>query len=219
MSTPETIVEAQIQRLLEVVNDYQSEHCQKILEQSRLDARDIVRNAYIKARQRVHQDVLDNRERMKQELAAARAKQHTLDKQQEYMVNQQFLNRAWDLLHRQLERRWRTAAQRQSWARNIFTVATQRLPSGRWTVEHPQDWVQEERTQLVQQILEHTGIAPQLKAVDDFNAGICISFDGATVDGSIKGLTADRNRIEAELLAQCNRLMSYTEQSQAEQKT
>jgi len=202
MSMPETIIEAQIERLLEVVQDYRSKHCREIIDQSRLDARDIVRSAYKTARQRLHLDVLDSRERMKQELAAARAKQHTLDMQQQYKVNRQFLDRAWELLTRQLERRWRTAAHRRLWVNMVFDVARQRLPSGQWQLESPQDWIQEERDDLVQQILLHTGITPLLKSFTDIKAGIRISANGATVNATIKGLTADRTRIEAELLAQ-----------------
>ena len=186
MSMPETIIEAQIERLLEVVQDYRSKHCREIIDQSRLDARDIVRSAYKTARQRLHLDVLDSRERMKQELAAARAK----------------LDRAWELLTRQLERRWRTAAHRRLWVNMVFDVARQRLPSGQWQLESPQDWIQEERDDLVQQILLHTGITPLLKSFTDIKAGIRISANGATVNATIKGLTADRTRIEAELLAQ-----------------
>ena len=57
MSMPETIIEAQIERLLEVVQDYRSKHCREIIDQSHLDARDIVRSAYKTARQRLHLDV------------------------------------------------------------------------------------------------------------------------------------------------------------------
>lgn len=202
MPMPESIIEAQIERLLEVVQDYRDEHCREILEQSRLDARDIVRSAYKTARQRLHQDVLDSRERMKQELASARAKQHTLDKHQQYQVNRQFLERAWELLIHQLERRWRTAANRRLWVNMILDVAVQRLPTGQWQLEYPQDWIQDERRTLEQQVQQHTGIAPQLKTDTDIKAGIRISASGATVNGTIKGLTADRTRIEAELLAQ-----------------
>lgn len=202
MSMPETIIEAQIERLLEVVQDYRSKHCREIIDQSHLDARDIVRSAYKTARQRLHLDVLDSRERMKQELAAASAKQHTLGMQQQYKVNRQFLDRAWELLTRQLERHWRTAAHRRLWVNMVFEVARQRLPSGLWQLEYPQDWIQEERGDLEQQVLQHTGIAPQLKPYTEIKAGVRISANGATVNGTIKGLTADRTRIEAELLAQ-----------------
>jgi len=201
MSIPDTIIEAQIKRLLEVVEDYRSKHCQDILEQARLDARDIILTAYKTARQRLHQDVLESRERVKQELAAARAKQHTLDKHQQYKVNRQFLDRAWERLIQQMERRWRTATHRRLWVNMVLNVARQHLPVGQWQIEYPPDWIQDERNELEQQVLQHTGVAPQLQPYSDIKAGVRISANGAVVNGTISGLTTDRTRIEAELLA------------------
>lgn len=202
---PETIIEAQIERLLEVVQDYRTQHCQEIMEQSRLDAQDIIREAYKTARQRLHQDVLDSRERVRQELAATRAQQHTLDMHQQYKIKRQFLDQAWDLLITQMDQRWRIAAQRQLWVNLVLDKAKLRLPIGQWLIEYPRDLTQDERNELEHVVLQHTGIAPQLNTDNAIRAGIRIGANGAVVNGTITGLTTDRTRIEAELLAQLER--------------
>ena len=124
---------------------------------------------------------------------------------QQYKIKRQFLDRAWDQLITQMERRWRIAAQRQLWVNLVLDKAKLRLPIGQWLIEYPRDWTQDERNELEHAVLQHTDIAPQLKPDDAIKAGIRIGANGAVVNGTIIGLTTDRTRIEAELLAQLER--------------
>ena len=77
------------------------------------DARQIIRQAYRDARQRLHQDILISREHMRSELSAARAKLHTLMMQQRHQSDQHFLEQSWKLLTDKLQARWTDRKQRQ----------------------------------------------------------------------------------------------------------
>jgi hypothetical protein len=100
-----------------------------------------------------------------------------------------------------LATRWQSPGSRKSWVEKIFLQASQALLENSWQVEHPVDWPDSEKSRLSEQIREHTGNPPDMCPADDINAGIRISSGGASVDGSITGLLADRLRINSELLS------------------
>jgi vacuolar-type H+-ATPase subunit H len=202
MTKPGTIIDAQLDHLLEVVNNHRDERCDKIRSEAHQHAREIVRQAYRDARQRLHRDVQESRQQMQRSIASARAKQKTqarLHKQQEDL---QFLDMAWRQLHDMLATRWRSSDTRESWVEKIFLQACQALLENSWQVEHPVEWPDSEKSRLSEQIREHTGNPPDMRPADDISAGIRISSGGASVDGSISGLLADRLRIDSELLSQ-----------------
>ena len=85
---PGSIVDAQVQRLLEIVEEYRKQQCDSLLTQAQQDSSQIVRQAYREARIRMHQDIQDSREHMRNELSGARAKLHTLMMQQRHQADQ-----------------------------------------------------------------------------------------------------------------------------------
>jgi vacuolar-type H+-ATPase subunit H len=92
---PSSIVDAQVQRLLEIVEEYRKQQCDGLLTQAQQDSSQIIRQAYREARSRMHQDIQDSREHMRNELSAARAKLHTLMMQQRHQADQRFLEQSW----------------------------------------------------------------------------------------------------------------------------
>jgi hypothetical protein len=109
---------------------------------------------------------------------------------------------AWQQLHDMLATRWQSSDTREFWVKKIFLQASQALLDKSWQVEHPIDWSDSEKSRLSDRIREHTGNPPDMRPADDISAGIRISSGGASVDGSITGLLADRLRIDSELLSQ-----------------
>ena len=67
---PSSIVDAQVQRLLEIVEAYRKEQCDALITQANLDSRHIIRQAYREARMRLHQDIQNSREHMRSELSS-----------------------------------------------------------------------------------------------------------------------------------------------------
>ncbi|MEJ2180894.1 MAG: hypothetical protein P8Y28_10770 [Gammaproteobacteria bacterium] len=64
---PSSIVDAQVQRLLEIVEEYRKQQCDGLLTQAQQDSSQIIRQAYREARSRMHQDIQDSREHMRNE--------------------------------------------------------------------------------------------------------------------------------------------------------
>ena len=201
-SMPSSIVDAQVQRLLEIVNDYQEQQCDKILEHARSQSRKIVRQAYRNARLRLHHDIQESRLSMEQELSAARAKQHTFLMQQRHREDQEFLNQAWQVLAEKLVQRWSNQKQRQIWIQNIITIALKALPAKNWQVDHPVDWSRAEQKEFAKTVNDVSSHEVNFNGVEDISAGVRINADSALVDGTVQGLMVDRSRIESEILAQ-----------------
>lgn len=202
MSKPGTIVEAQLEHLLEVVNSHRDERCSKIRHEAQQQGREIVRQAYRDARQLLHREVQGSRLQMQHSIASARARQQTRERQRKQHTDLLFLNAAWQQLHDTLVAHWQSSDSRKSWAEKIFHQACRVLLEYPWQVQYPADWPDGEISLLRDQIRDCTGHLPDMQAADDIKAGICISSGGARVDGSIAGLLADRLRIDSELLSQ-----------------
>lgn len=202
MTKPGTIIGAQLDHLLEVVNSHRDERCNRIRSEAHQHAREVVRQAYRDARQRLHRDVQESREQMQRSIASARAKQKTQARLHKQQADVQFLKMAWQQLHDMLASRWQSSVSRKPWVEKVFLQACQVLLEKSWLVEHPLDWPDSEKSWLSDQIREHTGYPPDMRPADDISAGIRISSGGACVDGSVAGLLADRLRIDSELLSQ-----------------
>ena len=207
---PVSIVDAQVQRLLEIVSNYQQEQCGVLTEQARQQSQQIIQLAYREARLRLHHDIQDSRQHMQQELSATRAKLHTMMMQQRHRADQEFLAQSWELLVSKLLQRWQKPEQRKLWVQKIFDTAIQVLPAEQWQVDHPPDWPTAEKKQF-EEMLAHNAQKKLVVLPDaDMKAGIRISADGALVDGSLEGMLSDRVRIESEVLAQCRECIVHT---------
>jgi len=208
---PTSIVDAQVQRLLEVVNEYQQQQCDELLDHAHAQSRKIIRQAFRNARSRVHHDIQASRQNMQQELAATRAKQHTFMMQERHRRDQDFLNQAWSRLADQLQARWREQKQRKSWVQNIVQTALKVLPGKTWQVDCPADWPKAEQDELLNAVNKTGKREVSISGVKDIVAGIRISADAALVDGTLEGLMADRGRIESEMLARRKQLLASRE--------
>jgi vacuolar-type H+-ATPase subunit E/Vma4 len=202
MKMPSSIVSSQVDRLLDVVRDYQDKQCQKIRSQAQQEAQHIIRQAYGDASLRLHQYILESRDRMQREIVTAKAKSYTIRRQLQHKADRLYLNQTLDMLEDKLITRWQNKEQRQRWGQKILLVALQVIPSQDWLVEHPDCWSEEERQNLIDQARQKSKITVNFAVSPDIIAGIRIRADGATVDGSLPGLLAHRSRIESEFLAQ-----------------
>ena len=207
---PSSIVDAQVQRLLEIVEAYRKEQCDALITQAKLDSRHIIRQAYRDARIRLHQDVQNSREHMRSELSSARAKLHTMMMQQRHQADQRFLEQSWNLLAAKLQARWQQPKQRQAWVQKIVVNAIKMVPGKDWLIEHPKNWAGDEQKQLRIQVNDKYTGRLKFNCVAEITAGIRIVTDGAVIDGSLQGLMADRNGIESIFLAQCRECIIHS---------
>lgn len=198
---PGSILDAQVQRLLDIVQAYQQEQCDALLSQAQEESQGVIRQAYQLARRNIHADLQLTRQHIRDTMAAARAKQHTLLMQQNHSAASSFLEQCWQALQPSLCARWQRPDCRLQWVAEILATATAVLPAGHWLIEHPADFGGQEQKQLLEQAQALAGVTAELGSTPDLTAGIRISADGASVDGSLHGLLSDRTALEALLLA------------------
>ena len=203
---PDSIIDAQVLRLLDIVQGYQHQQCDSLLKQAEKESRAIIRQAYQRARKNVHEDIQLTRQHIRDTMAAARARQHTLVMQQRHTAALSFLEQSWVALERSLLDRWQQPKCRREWVANILSTAAAVMPAGDWQVSHPEDWSTREQEDFAAQAGALPGVNLQFKTEAGLVAGIRIIADGTSVDGSLAGLLADRTAIEALVLATAARV-------------
>lgn len=200
-SVPLSIVAAQVQRLLDVVADYEQQQRQQIMAAAQQQARAIIRQAHAQARRQLHAEAVDSRERMRRELAREQARHQTAIKQQQHSADQQFLQQAWQQLHAGLLQRWQQPALRAAWLANILNVAAHTLPVCSWRISLAAGCSHDDLQQIAGRALLATGMEATLLADDALTAGLHVAAQDALVDGSVAGLLQNRDDIAARLLA------------------
>lgn len=201
MTDSSPIIEAQFQRLLEIIDAYQNEECAKVLNETQNEAVDTTRQAFREARIRVKQDIETSRQSIERAIATAKAGVQAEEKQQQYIATQEYLEQSWLQLSDLLKQRWKSPDTRRRWVDKAVNQALQVLPESTWQIEHPENWPEDERRAVATQIRANSRPTPDFVAKKELAVGIRIIANGAMVDASIGGLMADRGRIEAELLA------------------
>lgn len=204
MNETKRILDAQMERLLEVIRQYQDKQCENILAQTKADIKSIYRGAYSESRQRLHQNIVGSRREMQEKIAAARARAVTEIKIIRNKAVCEMLGEMRKELEQALKLRWKSVKSRQQWLSKVISQALEILPASNWILIHPSDLTGKEKDFIQAQIGSHAGIKLKLKEVKGTPAGISISSEGAVVDGTLQGLLTDRTRIEAEFLARIN---------------
>ena len=201
MTIPDSIIDAQLERLMQVVDDYRSGLHEQIISKSKQDKSLIVKSAYKDSRKRLHHNIQDIRKKIRKEISAASAKQGTLVQRLEYADNIRFLQQTWNVIEAKLLQRWRIAEQRKQWIEKIAHTVFNKLPPGIWQIEHPVDWLTIERNALSNYIHQRIGQKPIFVTDNSIMAGLRFNYSGAIIDGTLEGLLVDRARIESEMLA------------------
>lgn len=215
---PSSIVDAQLQRLLEIVEDFKRQQCEVLLEQARQQSQQVISHTYRNARTRLRTYILEDRQQLQQSLASVRAKQHTFVMQQKHQASRIFLNDSWDLLTSKLVQRWQNAKQRQLWVQAIADVAIVSLPASNWQVAYGGEWSKADEKYFLAYISSQSNKTVSIQAGSDIDVGIRIEGGGAVVDGTLQGLLSDRVRIESEILAQCTNCIVHSRASDEQKK-
>ncbi|MEW6648404.1 MAG: hypothetical protein AB1450_14475 [Pseudomonadota bacterium] len=208
MSEAHSVVEAQVETLLALVEQHRAERCGELLAQAAERRQALLSAAYGEARARVREAILTERRRGQDKLDATRAQLETRARQQQHRTALLLLQHGWELLGQAVLQRWKSAPQRRQWVCGLLHQALQRLPRCSWVIEHPPGWDLAECAEMQEQLRTHCGTLPELRANDQIDAGLRICAAGACLDGTLEGLLADRSAIEAQLLAQLHRLLN-----------
>lgn len=204
MNGPESILDAKVRSLLDVVEQRRDRDCDKRMDAASHQAREIVASAWRDERERLHREITHIREQVRQKLVSAEAQRQTHRRQRRQAEDQALLNRACDALRNELAQRWRDVATRQQWTESLVHQAADALLGNTWTIQHPVDWPASERASTGRLVEQLVGETPRFETGDRLTAGLRICSPGACVDGSLDGLMHDGTDIAAQLLAMCD---------------
>jgi hypothetical protein len=199
-----SIVDVQLQNLLDVVERKRDERCRMLLNEARGQAQQLLQQARHEARERLHGKVLDIREQARQQLASAQAQRQTRLRLQRHRADEALLARAWEPLGERLLQRWEQQGSRRLWIDNLVRQAREALLDLNWNIEHPLDWPEQEREALGRQLERDLGSPPVFVAQPWIAAGLRICAGTACLDGTREGLLRSRTRIESLMLATLN---------------
>lgn len=215
MKQPASLIDAQLQHLLSVVERHRDERCTTLLEAARAQAQQLLKRARREARARMHQAIESAREQGRRQLASAQAQHQTQLRMQRQREDLALLARAWQPLHDRLLERWQQNDSRRRWIDALLAQAAATLIDRHWHIEHPADWPESERAALEARLRTELGQAPVFSAREALTAGLRIRAGDAVIDGSAEGLLRARDSIEAMMLAalnDCRRAASDTPQ-------
>ena len=201
MSETGPVVDAQLKHLLAVVEKRRSEQCQKVLDKAQEQGRQLIKQAYRDARQRMHRELDELRQKRRQQLVSMVAQRQTRKRQRRQRADEELLTKTWVELREALLRRWRDSAMRRRWVDALVAQAASVLVDSHWLIEHPLDWPAEERSALQLRLQKRIGHTPHFEVKSTISGGLRICSGGACVDGSVDGLLRERLAIEAVLLA------------------
>ncbi len=195
------ILDLQVRSVLDALHAQQDQRCREIRIAADRKAEQLLADSRRRMRERVHRAVAEQRQRRATALLDARHRIETARRKAVQAHYRDFLQAAASLLHAELERRWRDAASRRDWCETAIGEAGERLPGVRWTVEHPADWTPDDR-QWLERAFAGRGL-PQPEAREDaaIPAGLRIRLGAASLDATLDGLLANRQAVEARLLA------------------
>jgi len=187
--------------LLKLVEDERDEACRRALAEAEQTARALLRETHRKERAHLHRRILEERARIQARIQAVEAERLTRERREQARSSARVLEQAWPLLRLGLAQRWQDPEGRRRWVARCVRQALASLPPGAWTLRHAPGWPPGEQQAVREELGRALGVEPQLRSDTDVEAGLIVDSGGACLDGSLRGLLADRPRLEARLLA------------------
>ena len=200
MSSPKNIVDAQVQHLLNLVEQHRQKSCAKIQLLAQEKAAELISKAHGAARNRMHDFNINLRGSIERQLNSTEARLQTQKRLARQQSDEELLETGWTLMKTSLEQLWQQAETRTQWIDNLVNLATAKLVSPHWQIEHPADWPNEERHTLQKLLQQQLGHLPELKTNANISAGLRLCAACSCIDGTVEGLMHEKPRIEAKIL-------------------
>ena len=194
-------LESRMQGLLEVVETDRKRRCDAILGEARARAAATVAEAHAEARAKLRSAFDEERRRLEARLAAARARLLTHQRGRERRRAADLLAAGSHALIAALSARWRDPRSRGAWVASVIVEAKKALPRGVWRIVSAPGWPDDERDALGAMLASELGAPPQFVVAESARAGLKVTAGGNLIDGTLDGLTADRDEIGSRLLA------------------
>jgi hypothetical protein len=188
-----------LQALLALVESDRVGRRERIEREAREAARERLSVARRAARERVHAALLPERRRLREGLASLEARLATEKRLAAQHRLRERLDDAWRELPGALAARWRDAASRKQWTDHVRAAALDALGPGEWRVDHAPGWPQDEREAFSRECVPNGPDSVSFRESPDLAAGLVVRAGGNGVDGSLAGLLADRDALDARL--------------------
>jgi hypothetical protein len=188
------VLDMQIGSLLDALQAQREHRCREIRDAAEQEAARLIGQNRGKLRARLRRAVREERNRRQAALLEARRRLETRQRHATQAHYKRLLRAAWPALLDELRRRWTSAEERRAWCE----------------IEHPADWSDADSRWLCQ-ALDASGLPePDLRCATDIVAGLRIRQDNACLDGTLEGLLTRRPVLEAQFLAEWERLSTPT---------
>ena len=201
MNTFEGILDLQMRSVIDALRAQQQRRCREIEIDVSRKAEQLLADSRRRMRERVHKAVVEERQHRETALLDARHRIETAARRRVQQHYREFLHEAMPLLQDALEKRWRDTEGRQDWCEMVIAEAADALPPAAWTVEHPDEWSDNDTQWLQQAFAAHGLPKPGLRRDGGIAAGLRVRLDAACLDATLDGLTAKLHVVEARLLA------------------
>jgi hypothetical protein len=204
------LLDMQVYALLGRMHAVRDESCRKLREAAAAQAQEVIADARRRARQRVKEAVVEKRRQVAEHCRRARVEMETRSRAERFAELGGRLEAGLSALPGVLARQWADEAARRAWCRQVLEGAAATLRPGRWVLTLAPGPGAADREALAQAASRAAGGPVELREDPALEAGLLVAHDGARYDGTIGGLMADRNRVQAALLAELAALEAST---------
>ena len=198
-ATPST-TQVSLQALLALVDDDREQQCAAILDEARNRAAAVRQQAHAQARSRMRQAFADRRQALQAQLAAAQARLATQQRLHAQQCSAAFLALAWQQLPLALRARWALPDMRSAWVARVLAEAHQRLPASDWRIVNAPGLTSAEQSACAAELAANGHADASFETDTGIEAGLKVVAGGNLIDGTQRGLLADRGEIAAALL-------------------
>ncbi len=198
--TPLPPLQASLQALLDLVDGDRERQCAQILGEARTRAAAVRSQAQAEARTRLRQTFDEQRRALQAQVAAAQARLATQQRLHAQQRSSLLLGLARQQLPAALQARWTQPAARAAWVTRVLDVAHARLPAAGWRVVHAGDWPADEAAAAAKALAQRGHGDAVFEPDAGTAAGLRVVAGGNAVDGSLQGLLAETDEIDAALL-------------------
>lgn len=210
MSSPDTEQSntQTLEYLLGVVVENRDRRCAEVRDNAQGHVNEAIKQVHARVRGRMQRHVLALREKYRERVSAALARNQTLIRQHRQVADKECLDSAWPVLRDALQALWNDPVSRHQWIDAAITGASAKLLKRGWTIEHPAGFSDAEQKRLQDDFANTAHSKVALTACDDIEAGIRIVVEGTVIDATLKGLLQQRAAIEAMLISRIKQDMS-----------
>lgn len=197
---PQDSLQASLQALLALVDGDRERQCAQILGEARARATALRSQAQAEARTRLRQTFAEQRRALQAQVAAAQARLATQQRLHAQQRSALLLGLARQQLPAALQARWARPAARAAWVARVLDEGHARLPAAGWRVVHAPHWPADERAAAAADLARRGHADAAFEADAGMAAGLKVAAGGNVVDGSLAGLLAEDEEIDAALL-------------------